>query len=71
MHAFFSMQMSYPDQADYIRLIWYVYKYRCYNLLSAAIEPRLSLRQGIDFLQKMDRFPGIGINVITSMQDNF
>jgi len=35
------------------------------------IEARLSLRQGIDFLQKMDRFPGIGINVITSMQDNF
>ncbi|GAB6276693.1 MAG: zinc-dependent alcohol dehydrogenase family protein [Rectinema sp.] len=27
---------------------------------------RLSLAQGIDFLQKMDQFPGMGINVITT-----
>ena len=34
------------------------------------IEARLNLRQGVDFLQKMDQFPGVGISVITSMQDN-
>jgi alcohol dehydrogenase len=30
------------------------------------ITARLSLAQGVEFLQKMDQFPGTGINVITS-----
>ncbi|OQB96150.1 MAG: Alcohol dehydrogenase [Spirochaetes bacterium ADurb.Bin110] len=31
------------------------------------IQARLTLRQGVDFLQKMDQFPGVGISVITSI----
>jgi len=31
------------------------------------IDARLTLRQGVDFLQKMDQFPGLGINVVTSI----